>query len=196
MRNDTWVRVNGGRRPALRRAVAVTLLLSALSQGANALPSRAVAPQADEQSSFNLEEPVARPAPIPTDVLRGLGQDEKVLGCLTSGRGNEAVEVPASWFAASEIRLNADDLPDLVVQPQNACLNGANLGPFWVFRNTGRGYALALRADTLSLEVLATKTRGYRDIRLRSATARQVLTRVFKFDGQSYRAARRRAAGK
>ncbi|HEX7314732.1 MAG TPA: hypothetical protein VF297_12475 [Pyrinomonadaceae bacterium] len=187
MRNNLWSCVNDGR--ALWRMCVVALLLSAaLAHGVNA---NAVAPQAEEQTNFNLEEPVARPATIPPDVLRGLGQDEKVLTCLTSGGGNATVEIPAAWFAASEVHLNGDKLPDLVVKPQNACLNGANIGPFWVFRNTGRGYALVLRADTLGLEVLRTRTRGYRNIRLSSATARRVQTSLLKFDGKTYRAARR-----
>ncbi|HVF55387.1 MAG TPA: hypothetical protein VM934_04505 [Pyrinomonadaceae bacterium] len=172
-----------------KRAVAfLLLLLGALP--VTAADASGQASSRNEQTSFGLEEPVRRPAPIPQDVLRGLGQDERVQSCLARN-GNAAVEIPASWFVASNIHLNADKLPDLIVKPENACLFGANIGPFWVFRNTGRGYALALRVDTLGLEVLPARTRGYRNIRTTAASARQVFTRVFRFNGQSYQGSRR-----
>lgn len=144
-----------------------------------------------EQTSFGVEEAVRRPVPVPPDVLRGLGQDEKVLACLTENAGNAAVEIPAAWFAASAIDLNGDRRPDLVVKPENSCLYGANIAPFWVFRNTGRGYALVLRTDALNLQILPARTRGYRNIRARAASARQVFARLYRFDGESYRASRR-----
>ena len=151
---------------------------------------RSVRPAQREQTRFGAEEPVRRRANIPADVLRGLGQDEKVQSCLV-GAQNAPVEIQASWFAASAIHLNADRLPDLIVKAENSCLFGANIAPFWVFRNTGRGYALALRVNTLALDVLPARTRGYRNIRASAATASRVITRHFRFDGQSYRESRR-----
>lgn len=143
-----------------------------------------------EQTRFGLEEPVKRPARIPADVLRLLGRDERVQARLAD-ESTRPLQVPARWFAASVIQLNNDRLPDLVVKAEDAGLFGANIGPFWVFRNTGRGYALALRVDTLGLEVLPGRTRGYRNIRTQAASARQVFTRNFAFNGRSYREVRR-----
>ena len=145
---------------------------------------------AREQTLFNLESPVKRPVRLPADVLRGLGTDEKVLALLTDG-GTEAKPVPREWFAGSAVHLNNDRLPDLVVQAKEPSLFGANMGPFWVYRNTGKGYGLVLRADALTLEVLPGRTRGFRNIRTQAASARQVFTRDFRYDGLAYRAARR-----
>ena len=186
---------NFRRRPrvgiSLSMAMTTFLLCGSIISDARAQRRRrAGASPPRGQTSFNLEEPVSRPVPIPADVLRGLGQDERVLSCL-SGADQSAVEIPPSWFAASAINLNGDQLPDLIIKPVNSCLFGANIGPFWVFRNTGKGYALALRTDALELEVLPTKTRNYRNIRASAASARQVFKRLYRFDGQSYRPSRR-----
>jgi hypothetical protein len=56
----------------------------------------------------------------------------------------------AGWFIASEIDFNHDNMPDLVVKPEEACLFGANIGPFWVFRKTVRGYEKVWSVDTLN----------------------------------------------
>jgi hypothetical protein len=142
--------------------------------------------QLKPQTQFNIEEGVRKPVRVPADVLRGLGQDEKVLP-LVADMGDAPVPVPPKWFAASAIDLNGDKRLDLVVVPRNPRLFGANIGPMWVFRNYGRGYALALRTDALQLEVLNTRTRGFRNIRASAATARQVFHRTYRFDGESYK---------
>lgn len=171
-------------RPARLFASLFCALLALSTQALGVEPTRAQT-AGTEQSSFHLEETVQRPVTIPEDVLRGLGQDEKVLQCLKE-TDKAAVEIPASWFVAGAVNLNADKLPDLVVKGQNSCLWGANIGPFWVFRNTGRGYALVLRTDALSLSIQPERTRGFRNIHTRSASARQVFTRLFRFNGQNY----------
>lgn len=76
---------------------------------------------------------------------------------------------------------------DLVVQPVNPKLFGANIGPFWVFRNTPHGYELLLVVDALELEILRTKSNGLRDIRTTRVTAREVLQTNYEYDGKKYR---------
>src|ERR1043165_648908 len=141
-----------------------------------------------EQTSFGAEEKTEHPVALPADVLQALRRDERNQTCLAEGRS--ARDIPASWFVASEIDLNNDRLPDLIITAKNPCLFGANINPFWVFSNSPRGHRLVLNVSTLGLDVLKTKSNGYRDIRVQAATATTLHTTIFKYDGRKYRAYR------
>lgn len=136
-----------------------------------------------EQTSFQLEEPVKHPAPLPRAVLEKLRAETRDTTCPNS---KAATDFDDSWFGASEVTLRRGELPALVVKAENACLWGANIGPFWVFRHSKTGYEIVLSESALGLEVLNTRTNGYRDIQLSAATARDVLTAVYKFKNGKY----------
>ena len=138
-----------------------------------------------EQTLFGAEEEISRPVKVPGDVLQILRQDRRNQRHLPKGQSPD--EMPETWFIASEIHLNDDYLVDMVVMAANPQLFGANIVPFWVFRNTRQGHQLALSVSTFGLEVLKTKTSGYRDIRTSAATANKLLTAVYSFDGTKYR---------
>jgi len=89
-----------------------------------------------------MENEIERPAKIPLNVLMDLRKDNEVRRCATDE--NLAGNVPAAWFKASVVHLSNSRNPDLIVQPNQVCLFGANIGPFWVFRNIPKGYKLAL----------------------------------------------------
>jgi len=144
--------------------------------------------KAQEQSSFSAEEEIKVPVNVPADVLRLLRRDERNQTCLKESES--ANDIQASWFTASEISLNDNDPTDLIVKPNNPCLLGANIDPFWIFRNTPQGYEQVLNVSTLGLEVLDTKTKGYRDIRIMAATANEVLITIYNFNGREYKAVR------
>ena len=141
-----------------------------------------------EQTIFGAEEEITHPASLPEDVLQILRRDERNRRRLAGGQTPD--DMPASWFAASRVRLNDDDLPDLVVMAANPRLWGANIVPFWVFRSTPRGHELVLKVMTLGLEILRTKTNGYRDIRTTEVAAGKVTNTVYSFDGAEYQARR------
>lgn len=138
-----------------------------------------------EQAVFGLENEVNRPVNVPEGALQILRTDTEVLRCLKQNQTPN--HVSASWFVASEIHLNGPEGIDLVVQPKNTCLFGANIGPFWVFRNTPQGYRMVLTTRALGLEVLRSRTKGYRNIRGVRATATNTVSVLFRFDGHKYR---------
>jgi len=137
-----------------------------------------------EQSRFGAEAVIRKPVEIPTDVLSILREDERNRTCLRDGES--PTSITSSWFVGSQIHLS-NGAADLVVTTRNECLLGANVVPFWVFRNTPQGHQLVLSVSALGLDVLNTKTKTYRDIRLSAATAQRVRTTLFKFDGKEYR---------
>jgi hypothetical protein len=139
----------------------------------------------DEQLHFGAEEAIRNPTSVSEEVLQILRRDERNQTCLAA---NELPsDIPASWFVASEVSLNRDGLTDLVVTAANPCLFGANINPFWIFHGTPRGQQLVLSVSALSLEVLDTRTKGFRDIRASAATATEVLITVYSFNGGEYR---------
>jgi hypothetical protein len=137
-----------------------------------------------EQTSFGAEEEMRQPVSIPRDVLEMLRHDERNQRALRAGESEN--DILASWFVASEINLNGDALPDLIVQSANPRLFGANLVRFWVFHKSLEGNELALRVDALGLEVLKTKRKGYRKIRTSKATANEVTISDYEFNGEKY----------
>ena len=146
-----------------------------------------------EQSRFGAEVAIRTPVEIPAEVLSILREDKRNQTCLRDGES--PTNITTSWFVGSRIHLNGDSERDLVITAKNTCLLGANLVPFWVFRNTSQGHELVLSISALGLDVLNTKTNNYRDIRTGTATARTVHTVIFKFDGKKYSAQSLRSSG-
>lgn len=138
-----------------------------------------------EQAQFGAEDVIKRPVPVPKDVLEILRRDERIRVRLAEEESPN--DISGSWFVASEIALNEDDLPDLVAQGVEPHILGANLVPWWVLRTTPQGHELVLSLSALGLQVLKTKTNGFRDILTTKATAREVLTTTYRFDGSKYR---------
>jgi hypothetical protein len=108
-------------------------------------------------------------------------------------------ELPANWFVASEIHLGGPNEIDLVVLPgsrlpdtpsgepsANACLVGANTGGFWILRRTPLGFVMVFSGMAHGLDILKTRTHGFRDIRLYTISLRSTLTQDFRFNGERY----------
>lgn len=160
-----------------------------------------------EQSEFGIERdiiPIQRPVTLPQGALDVLSKDDRIASCLENDELS-AEELPANWFAASEIHLDGPNETDLVVLPgdrlpdtppdepsANACLLGANTGQMWVLRQTRDGVRLVLSQVGLGLTVLSTRSNGLRDIQIGAAGMGYVDSIDYKFDGQSYAIAARR----
>jgi len=160
------------------------LTVSLIASVGGAFAQQSGRPQ-DEQTHFGAEVAIREPTKIPADVLSILREDKRNQTCL--GDGESPASITGSWFIGSRIQLSANSDADLIVTAQNKCLLGANLVPFWVFRKTRETHELVLSTNALGLDVLNTRTNGYRDIRTGSATAESVRTVNFKFDGKEYR---------
>ena len=175
-----------------RNSISQLVLLSTLIGFlAGAQSFNSVLAQRSGQTRFGVEEPIRRPVRIPAPILRMLRRDEQVQQCFQNdeNRGSDI----RSWFVASAMNLNDDRQPDLIVKlSDNAplCLIGANVGPFWVFSNTGQigeGYELVLSESGLGLTILNAKSNGYRNIEMGAAAGAAFLSvSIYRFDGQVY----------
>lgn len=147
-----------------------------------------------EQTVFESDpsQPITRPMPLPDAVLQILAEDNGVASCvkdnpIPSGRSL------ASWFAASEVHLKGFDEADLVVLPVSQgdsymCFHSVEgMGWFWVFRQTGGQYELALKTAGLGLTVLDRRHNGYRDIQSGSQVGKFATVVSFRFENGRYR---------
>lgn len=80
--------------------------------------------------------------------------------------------------------LNNDGLPDFIVMGRS----GANVGPFWVFRNTGEKWIPVFEGGGHTLTFGRTYTNGHRDIQVTSSNARTFFSTTFCFSLETYRA--------
>jgi hypothetical protein len=173
------------------------VLVAIVLAGTRMLPGQhsvANAPRRQEQSQFSVElVPIRRLVRLSEAALSVLSKDERVASCLENA-GLRPEQLPADWFMASEIHLNGPGERDLIVSPggpqdgppQNDCLVGANTAQFWVLRKTPEGYTLVLSQIAHNLDVLQTRTNGFRDIRLSAVVSLQVVTIHYRFSGHSY----------
>ena len=137
-----------------------------------------------EQATFGAEIEIDHPVPIPNGVLQVLRKDKRNQQLLKQ----DPHRIAASSFVASKIHLNDDGRPDLIVGASDVRLLGANLAPFWVFVDTGRGHRLVLRTHTLVLDILKSRTEGHRNIRAIETTAVEATGTIFTFRNGKYHA--------
>jgi hypothetical protein len=154
---------------------------------------------------------ISKPVQIPLGALQVIRDNlslPPVAGCLERN-GMTSEQVPASWFAASEIHLAGPEEVDLIVQPDLPkivsheippetakaanCLLGANVGRFWVMRKNPSGrYSLLLATVALGLEVLDSRANFYRNIRTGASTAVTSTTILYKMYAGQYQLAEKK----
>ncbi|MDQ2747394.1 MAG: DUF1176 domain-containing protein [Acidobacteriota bacterium] len=142
-----------------------------------------------EQNSFSSESKVSNAVKLPSNILRQLAEydDGQLANCQRDRflrRSNAA-----KHFAASAIKLNADQQSDLVVQAQTPCFMGAHNTIFWIFARSNRNaanYNLKFELAADFLEILSSSTKGFRDLETASHTAVELYTIKWKFDGEKY----------
>jgi hypothetical protein len=123
---------------------------------------------------------------LPAAIARALGTDELVLTC-ADGTRDGVSQFAADWVAVDRLDLNGDGRADWIVHGRNPCLRQADAAYWWLYEDTADTPRLLLRAEPArALEVLATSTRGYRDLRMQIAGGRSALVADNKYDGQGY----------
>jgi hypothetical protein len=147
-----------------------------------------------EQMHFSAEdESVKRPVVLPDDAVRVLKADPNVMEMLKD-QGPSTAKIPEGWLTASTVHLAGFAENDIVVVA-TGLLRGANVTTFWVLRPGSRGFEVLLTAPAHDLYVRRTRSKGYRDIELLSATAVDVSTISLRFDGHQYKVYARNSKG-
>jgi hypothetical protein len=141
-------------------------------------------PASEEESIFSAEDTAVKPVSLPSEIVAILAQDARVQEELRI-EGVSAEALPSRWFVLSEVHLKSPGEREFIVMGTGPLL-GANVTTFWVFRPVSRNLVLILRATAHTLALNDTRSRGYRDIELISATAVQYTNVVYQFNGETY----------
>ena len=138
-----------------------------------------------EQTYFSEDERLQRPVPLPPDVLNVLLKTDEVKDNLGSASPSQRSN-PSSLFRAAEVHLHAPDVIDFVVIGRSP-MSGADNTWFWIVRSARGKPQVVLFAGSNSLEIMASRTNGYRDIRCDWASANHAETTTYKFNGREYK---------
>lgn len=93
---------------------------------------------------------------------------------------------PAQLFRVAEVHLFRPNEVDLVIVG-NTPIAGADNGWFWVVRSARKDPRVVLFTSGYALELLDSRTHGYRDIRGTWSNPNGTETKIYKFDGLKYR---------
>ncbi len=131
---------------------------------------------------------------LPDAIARGLGTDELVLSCPAGTRGGVSQFAP-DWVGVRRLDLNDDGRPDWIVNGRHACLEQPDATYWWLYADGTDGPRVVLRAEpAATLEILPTRTRGFRDLRVHRVSGRGAkLVADSRYDDQAYVPARPRA---
>jgi len=138
--------------------------------------------QPKPETDFDLELPMARIVRVPPAVLHQLAAHHDVQELLAARNGSAAEVLGA--FEAAPAHINTDGREDLVVR--NSLLDGANIGPFWLFTRTAHGYNLVFFTRSHGISILRPVASGYHDLMARSATAVELSETRYRYDGRAY----------
>jgi hypothetical protein len=97
----------------------------------------------------------------------------------------------AEYLTARKVDLNGDGQSELIVEtPRGGICWGAHGTETWIYRNVGGRWQQLFNSEGSgqSITVANTKTRGFLDIVLRSATVFDLYISDYKFDGNRYQA--------
>lgn len=138
-----------------------------------------------EQTSFSVEFDFKHPVHL-DEAAKGALATSPSLADEVKRKHLEPKDLPDHWFTASRVQLG-EGVEGLVVMGPVV-----NTAPFWVLRQTAKGYDLVLDATTSNLEFLDTRTNGLRDIKMGEPVGVAYwATQEFQFDGHIYRIAKR-----
>src|SRR5208283_2666829 len=122
--------------------------------------------------------------PLAPSVLRVLLHTKEIEEALDS-ENDEQQDNPAQLFRAGETHLGGTDDVDLVVVGISP-LSGADNSWFWVVSSARSAPRVVLWASGNYLEVLDTRTNGYRNIRSFWASASTTKSSEYHFNGKEY----------
>ncbi len=125
-------------------------------------------------------------------VRQSLAADGHVVIALKH-EGLTAAQLPDEWFTAFTQDLGGQGGRYWVVMGARH-MRGANVNPFWIFRQTGGSCDLLLAAPAHDVEILRTQTNGAPDLQIAAETAAYYFTVVYEFDGKQYQVAKRGSA--
>jgi hypothetical protein len=138
-----------------------------------------------EQSSFREDEPLKKTANLPSNVVRALLQTQEAKGALAS-KPQQKKDSPDKLFRAAEVVLGSPDEIGFVVMGLFP-FSGADNTWFWLITYAGKTPRILLWAEGNSLEIMHSRTNGYRNVRTRWSSPLTTTINEYHFDGVRYK---------
>ncbi len=140
---------------------------------------------AAEQKLFSASDhTIQHPATLSPDVLRVLLASQTAKETFAILEDSEKAN-PSQLFQGSEVHLSTPDQVDLVVIGLGK-MKGADATWFWVVSSARKNPQVVLFGGGDSIEVLDTKTKNYKDIRIVWSSSFETETTTYQFDGSIY----------
>src|SRR5260370_5266539 len=168
----------------LTHKIAVIPVLATFSVGILAAQVEKSQP-AHDQTTFTEGGPIQHAVPLSSDVLKILLETDAAKQGLDFATRSKSVDV-AQLFRAGEVHLDGANEVDLVVIGVG-WMSGADHGWFWVVRSARKDPKVICFAGADSLEVLVSRTNGYRDIRSSWSSPSETDDTIYHFDGKEYK---------
>jgi len=163
----------------------LTLILIAIAFQGQTSP-----PAPKEQVAFLSEDSFPPSAPIPQKVLTILLKEQAVRESIVRASDADKRD-PVHLFRAAEVHLFSPNEIDLFIVG-NVPIAGADNGWFWVVRSAHKDPKVVLFATGYALELLHSRTNGYRDIRSTWSNPNGTETRIYKFNLEMYKLSKER----
>jgi hypothetical protein len=160
----------------------VLFIFTALVEMALIADGRDVHPAAEQKVFSN--NPLQHPVTLSPEVLKVLLAAHPAKETFAILNDTERAN-PSQLFQAGEVHLSRPEEIDLVVIGMGR-MRATDNSWFWVVRDARKDPEVILFSGADSLEVLDTKTHGYRDIRAVWMSSLETETTTYHFDGNRY----------
>jgi hypothetical protein len=138
-----------------------------------------------DQIAFLSQDSFPPSVPIPQSVLKILLKERLVRDRMELV-SDEEKRNPAQLFRAAEVHIFSASEIDLFIVG-NVPIAGADNGWFWVVRSAHKDPRVVLSTTGYTLELLRSRTNGYRDIRCTWSNPNMTETQIYKFNRTRYK---------
>ena len=165
--------------------IVLAFALATVAAVASITPAQETTP-AGEQTVFHEYEPVQHAVPLSPEVLQVLLRRKEVKEALEFA-SREGRDNPSQFFEATKVHLRGSDEADLVVRGYPP-VSGADNAWFWVVLLAhGATPRIVLWGHADSLEVMTSRTNGYRNIHCSwSSASGETIEWKYHFNGEKY----------
>jgi hypothetical protein len=165
---------------------AITFTLVILAFGVSIMRAQEPAPGPDsEQTFFTESEGFDRAVSLPPKVLQALLRQKEIKDALVDA-DKEQRDNPSKLFEAATVHLRAPDEVDFIVRGNQPASGGDNAWFWVVILAAGESPRVVRWCTASSLEVIDTRTNGYKNISCEWSSPSENIHWEYHFNGQKY----------
>jgi hypothetical protein len=164
--------------------IACVIICALIAAGITTAQPSGTKPAKERTIFYEDEESFPDSLPLPEKVLNAL-KATKEAGYARDVSRERPHEDLNQFFKAVQVHLSNSEDVDYIVLGQFP-LTGADCAWFWLVRSARTRPKVVLFSNTNSIELLGSRTNGYRDIRSVWQSPNERITRVYHYNGEYY----------